>query len=266
MVRRWWAKAHRLTGSPAQVARQIEYAAGVDTSSLWEHVQAPTLVFHRQGDQMWDIETSRKTAAKLPNCRFVELPGSESDLFLGDTTQVLSEITRFLAEPDTASENDDRQLATVLFTDIVASTERLASVGDHAWRQVLDDHDRAIREIVASSRGRVIKTLGDGILATFDGPARAVRCAVAIRDELAAHGVTVRAGLHTGEIEIRGDDVSGMAVHTGARVSALAQAGEVLVSSTVRDLVAGSGIKFDERGEHQLKGLPGSWRLYAVRD
>jgi len=264
VVRRWWSKARRLCGSPEQVARQMEYAAELDVSSFLEQVRTPTLVFHRQGNQMWDIETSRKTAARLPNSRFVELPGSESELFLGDTTQVLCEIARFLREPDVASDGEDRQLATVLFTDIVASTEQLASVGDQAWRGILDDHDRTIDEIVASYRGRVVKKLGDGILGTFDGPARAVRCAVAIRDALAAHGVVVRAGLHTGEIELRADDVTGMAVHTGARVAALAEAGEVLVSSTVKDLVIGSGIEFDDRGEHELKGVPGRWRLFSV--
>jgi class 3 adenylate cyclase len=266
VLRRWWTKAHRLAGSPADVVRQMEYSAQIDVSSLLEQVHTPTLVFHRRDNQMWDIETSRKTAAKIPNSRFVELPGSESDLYLGDTTQVLAEIARFLHEPDVASDRDDRQLATVLFTDIVESTERLASVGDQAWRGILDDHDRTIDGIAATHRGRVVKKLGDGILATFDGPARAVRCALAIRDELSAHGVVVRAGLHTGEVELRQEDVTGMAVHTGARVAALAKPGEVLVSSTVRDLVAGSGIEFDDRGEHELKGVPGTWKLFAVRD
>ena len=152
----------------------------------------------------------------------------------------------------------------MLFTDIVESTERLAAVGDKAWRELLDDHDRTVAQTVASFGGRVVKTLGDGMLATFDGPARAVRSAVAIRVLLAEHGVSVRAGLHAGEIELRGDDVAGVAVHIGARVSALAAAFEVLVSSTVKDLVAGSGIEFTDRGEHDLKGVPGTWHLYSV--
>jgi class 3 adenylate cyclase len=264
IVQRWWAKAHRLSGGPQQVARQIEFGADMDVGALLEQIHTPTLVFHRQGNQAWDIETSRKTAARIPNSRFVELPGSESDLFLGDTSEVLAEITRFLREPDVVSNRDDRRLATVLFTDIVASTEQLAEVGDQAWRVILDEHDRTIDDIVSSYRGQVQKKLGDGILATFDGPARAVRCAVAIRNALAAHDIVVRAGLHTGEIELRADDVTGMAVHTGARVSTLAGAGEVLVSSTVKDLVVGSGIEFTERGEHVLKGVPGTWRLFAV--
>jgi class 3 adenylate cyclase len=265
VVQRWWTRAHRMSGSPEQVSRMMEYGAAQDLSAFLEQIRTPTLVFHRKGNQMWDIETSRKTAARIPNARFVELPGSECDIFLGDTTQVLAEVKRFLHEPDPVSDQDDRRLATVLFTDIVASTEQLASMGDHAWRTVLDTHDRTIDDIVTSYRGQVVKNLGDGILATFDGPARAVRCAVAIRDELAKHGVVVRAGLHAGEIEHRADDVAGMAVHTGARVAALAQASEILASSTVKDLIAGSGIEFDERGEHELKGVPGTWKLFAVK-
>jgi class 3 adenylate cyclase len=263
-VRRWWGRSRRMVGSPEQVARSMELAANIDIGSVLEQVRQPTLVFHRQGNQMWDIETSRATAARLPNSRFVELPGSEHDLYLGDTAPVLAEITRFLREPDVTFDSDDRQLATVLFTDIVASTERLAALGDRAWRELLDEHDRTIDQIVTSYRGRVIRTLGDGMLAIFDGPARAVRCALAVRDAVAAQGMAVRAGLHTGEIERRGDDVVGVAVHTGARVAALAGAGEVFTSSTVKDLVAGSGIEFADRGEHALKGVPGIWRLYAV--
>jgi class 3 adenylate cyclase len=265
IVQRWWAKVHRLSGGPEHVARQIEVAAEADVGAFLEQIHTPTLVFHRQGNQAWDIETSRKTAARIPNSRFVELDGSESELFLGDTNEVLAEIARFLREPNVVSDLEDRRrLATVLFTDIVASTEQLAEVGDRAWRAILDEHDRTIDDIVSTYRGQVQKKLGDGILATFDGPARAVRCAVTIRDALAAHDIVVRAGLHTGEIELRADDVTGMAVHTGARVSALAGAGEVLVSSTVKDLIFGSGIEFTERGEHALKGVPGSWKLFAV--
>jgi class 3 adenylate cyclase len=263
-LRRWWARAHRLVCSPEQLAREIEYASEFELGALLEQVHTPTLVFHRRGNQVWDIETSRRTAARLPSGRFVELPGSESDLFLGDTAPVLAEIAKFLREPDFGVDHDDRQLATVLFTDIVASTEQLAAVGDHAWRAILDEHDRTIDQVVGSYHGRVVRKLGDGILATFDGPARAVRCACAIRDQLATHGVAVRAGLHTGEIELRGDDVAGMAVHTGARVAGLAGAGEVLVSSTLKDLVAGSGIEFADRGDHQLKGVPGTWRLFSI--
>jgi class 3 adenylate cyclase len=266
VVRQWWGRARRLVCTPEHLAQQMEYAGEIDFESILEHVHTPTLVFHRQGNQIWDIETSRATAARIPNARFVELPGSENELFLGDTTPVLAEIAGFLRDPDATIDPGDRQLATVLFTDIVASTERLAAVGDHAWRTILDHHDHTIDQIVSSYRGRVVNKLGDGILATFDGPARAVRCAGAIRDELAVHGVAVRVGLHTGEIEPRGADVAGLAVNTGARVAALAGPGEVLVSSTVKDLIAGSGIEFVDRGELELKGVPGTWKLYAVAD
>ncbi len=265
VLRWWWGRAHRLGGSPQQVARQMEYASQVDVTPILAHVRAPTLVFHRQGDQMWDADASRTAVALIPNARFIELQGSEHDLYLGDTAPVLSEITRFLREPEIDSEDDHRQLATVLFTDIVGSTAHLASVGDKAWRDLLDQHDRVTQDTVAAFRGRVVNKLGDGMLATFDGPARAVRCAIAIRDVLGTYGMKTRAGLHTGEIELRGLDVAGMAVHTGARVAALAGEGEVLVSSTVKDLVAGSGLEFEDRGEHELKGVPGMWRLHAVK-
>jgi class 3 adenylate cyclase len=264
VLRWWWGRAHRLGGNPQQVARQMEYASQVDLTPILEHVRAPTLVFHRQGNQMWDVDTSRTAVARIPNARFIELQGSEHDLYLGDTSPVLSEITRFLREPEINTEDNHRQLATVLFTDIVDSTAHLASVGDKAWRDLLDQHDRATEGTVATFRGRVVNKLGDGMLAIFDGPARAVRCAIAIRDVLGTYGMKTRAGLHTGEIELRGPDVAGLAVHTGARVAALAGEGEVLVSSTVKDLVGGSGLEFEDRGEYELKGIPGMWRLHAV--
>jgi class 3 adenylate cyclase len=264
VVRRWWGRAHRLAGSPEQVARQIEFAANIDIEAILEHVHTPTLVLHRRGNQMWDIETSRAMASRLPNARFVELPGSEVDLFLGDTAPVLAEITRFLGQPDLAQAHDQRQLATVLFSDIVASTEQLAAVGDELWRQQLDDYDRMIERVVSSYRGRVVKSLGDGVLATFDGPARAVRCAAEIRDALAEHGIAVRSGLHTGEVELRGRDVAGIAVHIASRIAALAGPGEVFASRTVVDLTSGSGITFYARGDHALKGVPGSWRIFSA--
>jgi class 3 adenylate cyclase len=265
VLRWWWGRAHRLGGSPEQVARQMEYASQVDVTPILEHVRAPTLVFHRQGDQMWDADASRAAVALIPDARFIDLPGSEHDLYLGDTSSVLSEITRFLREPEANTGDDHRQLATVLFTDIVDSTAHLASVGDEAWRDLLDQHDRATEDTVETFRGRVVNTLGDGMLAIFDGPARAVRCALAIREVLGTYGMKTRAGLHTGEIELRGRDVAGMAVHTGARAAALAAEGEVLVSSTVKDLVGGSGLEFEDRGEHELRGVPGTWRVHAVK-
>ena len=263
-VRRWWGRAHRLAGSPEEVARQIEFAADIDLESILEHVHTPTLVFHRQGNQLWDIETSRTMASLLPNARFVELTGSEVDLYLGDTSLVLAEISEFLEQADTRVEDDHRQLSTVLFIDIVASTEQLAAVGDRIWRERLDDFDQTIEKLVASHRGQVVKTMGDGVLATFDGPARAVRCAAEIRDALGGHGHTVRSGLHTGEVERRGRDVAGIAVHIASRIAALAGPGEVFVSRTVVDLTSGSGITYEGRGEHTLKGVPGTWPILVA--
>jgi class 3 adenylate cyclase len=242
----------------------MEMAAETDIEFLLPHIRVPTLVFHRRDNRVWDIATSRAAAARIPNCRFVELPGSEAEIFLGDTGPVLSEMTRFIRQEE-AAVGDERPLATVLFTDIVASTEQLAAVGDRAWRQVLDEHDDAIGRTVSAHRGRVVRTTGDGMLATFDGPARAVRCAAAIRDILADHRIAVRAGLHTGEIELRGADVAGIAVHIASRVSALADSGEILVTRTVVDLTGGSGITYDHRGDHELKGIPGTTPIFAAQ-
>jgi class 3 adenylate cyclase len=218
---------------------------------------------HRRDNRVWDIETSRAAAALIPGARFVELPGSENDLFLGDTATALNEIERLLHAPDT-SEVDDRALTTVLFTDIVASTEHVAQSGDRRWREVLDRHDTLVEQLVVEHRGRVIKSLGDGTLATFDGPTRALRCARAIVDAAERENISVRAGLHTGEVELRPNDVAGIAVHIASRISALATPGEILASQTVVDLTRGADIQFDTRGERPLKGVPGNWTLYAL--
>jgi class 3 adenylate cyclase len=262
-VQVWWERAHRLAGSPEETGRQLAWAAEIDVEATLASVRAPTLVLHRRDNTVWDVETSRAAAARIPNAQFVAFPGSEVDLFLGDTAPVLAEITQFLRRHE-ASIGDERPLATVLFTDIAASTEQLAAAGDKAWRHVLDEHDETINRTVAAYAGRVVKTLGDGTLATFDGPARAVRCAATIREALAQHGVIVRAGLHTGEIELRGTDVAGIAVHIASRIAGLAVPKEILVSRTVVDLTSGSGITYDPRGEHQLKGVPGSWPLFTA--
>jgi class 3 adenylate cyclase len=264
VLQQWWGRARRLLNSPVTAAQQIEFAARIDTEVAESAVRTPTLVLHRRDNRLWDIEASRAVASRIPGARFVEVPGSETDIFLGDTSPVLAEIERFLHQDEPAS-TDDRPLATVLFTDIVASTEQLAAMGDAAWRRILDDHDNLVDHAVATHRGRVIKKMGDGILATFDGPARAVHCAAAIRDAVAERGVVVRSGLHTGEIELRNDDVAGIAVHIASRVASLAGPGEILASRTVVDLTAGSGITFDSRGEHQLKGVPGEWLVFAAR-
>ena len=242
----------------------MEYAAHIDVEPLLDHVRVPTLVLHRSGNPVWDVGTSRAATARIPTARFVEVPGSETDVFLGDTAPVLAEVTSFLRQEDIATVGDERALATVLFTDIVASTEQLADVGDAHWRRMLDQHDGTVDRIVNAYRGQVVRTLGDGVLATFDGPARAVRCAAAIRDAVADHGIAVRAGLHTGEIEPRDNDVAGLAIHIASRISALAQPAEILVSRTVVDLTSGSGITYDTRGDRELKGVPGKWPIFAA--
>jgi class 3 adenylate cyclase len=263
VLRHWWGRARRLVVSPATSLEQIDFAAGIDVEPALAAVQAPTLVLHRRANRVWDVETSRIAAAKIPGARFVELPGSETDIYLGETAPVLAEIERFLQEPERAIAHD-RVMATVLFTDIVASTEQLAASGDDAWGRALDAHDRTMERLVTSYRGRVVKSTGDGILATFDGPARSVRCAAEMIDAAGQQGITLRAGLHTGEIEIRPTDVVGIAVHTANRISALAEPSEILVSRTVVDLTAGSGLQFEPRGERALKGVPGSWPIFGV--
>jgi class 3 adenylate cyclase len=234
-----------------------------DVRPVLPAVQAPTLVLYRRGDPFAGKPHAMYLAEHIPGATLVELGGEDNLIFAGDSDADLDEIEEFLTgarhAPDT-----DRVLATVLFTDIVGSTERAGVLGDKRWRDLLDSHDRAVRRQLERFRGTEISTVGDGFLATFDGPGRAIQCACAIRDTVRALGIDIRAGLHTGEVELRGDDVAGMAVHIGARVSALARPGEVLVSSTVKELVAGSGIDFEDRGEHELKGVPGFWRLYAV--
>jgi class 3 adenylate cyclase len=264
VLRQWWGRAHRLLLSPEAAFDYYQWGARMDVEPLLSSVRVPTLVLHRRDNRVFDIEISRLAAAKIRDARFVELPGSETDLFLGDTRPVLAAVRPFLEAESSSAVDDVRQLATVLFTDIVASTEHLAAMGDAAWRRMLDKHDGEVDRVVAAHRGRVIDRAGDGILATFDGPARAVRCAEAIRDVAAELGLMVRSGLHTAEIELRGDRIAGIAVHIASRVSALANPGEILTSRTVVDLTAGSGITFDSRGDHQLKGVPGNWAIYAA--
>jgi class 3 adenylate cyclase len=264
VVQEWWGRACRLANSPSEMARSIEVAAHDDYSTALPLIRVPTLVLHRRDNRVWDVATSRAVASRIPGSRFVELPGAESAIFLGDTAPVLSEIGAFLREPETTPTHD-RVLATVLFTDIVASTEQLAASGDDAWGRTLDEHDRTMERLVTRYRGRIVKSTGDGILATFDGPARAVRCAAEMIDAAGQQGITLRAGLHTGELELRPTDVVGIAVHTANRIAALAQPSEILVSRTVVDLTAGSGLQFEGRGDHELKGVPGSWPIFVAR-
>jgi class 3 adenylate cyclase len=264
-VQRWWGHVARLTTTPDQMADNLSRAGdGENFDPVFAAVRTPTLVLHRRGNRVWDIESSRAAASLIPSAQFVELPGAENDIFLGDTGPVLSEIERFLAAPVVAVEQD-RVLATVLFTDIVASTEQLAARGDAAWRRALDDHDQTMERIVTDYRGRVVKSTGDGILATFDGPARAVRCAQELLDAAKSQGITLRAGLHTGEIELRPSDLAGIAVHIANRIATLAGPNETLVSRTVVDLTAGSDLRFEPQGEHQLKGVPGTWPIFTAR-
>ena len=235
----------------------------IDVRHLLTAMHVPTLVMHRTADPS-HAAGSRYLGAHIKGARVVELPGDQYFPHLGDQDAILDEIEEFITGVRPAH-MPDRALATVLFTDIVSSTTRAAALGDAEWTRLLDQHDSLAAREVDRHRGRRIKTTGDGILATFDGPARAVRCAQAICESVRPLGIEVRAGLHTGEIELRGDDVGGIAVHIGQRVSALAGPGEVLVSSTVKDLVAGSGITFAGRGSHVLKGVPDEWRVFAAR-
>jgi class 3 adenylate cyclase len=257
-----WGRFLRRAASPRDASDLLRMYKRYDVRHALPAISAPTLVLHRTGDRACPIEMGRKIAELIPGARFVELPGADH-VPIVDSDQILDEVEEFLTGERHVRE-PDRILATVMFTDIVGSTERAAQLGDGRWRDLVARHDQLVRRELERHRGRPIKTLGDGFLATFDGPARGIRCARAIAAGVRQLGIEIRAGLHTGELELTGDDVAGMAVNIGARVAALAGAGEVLVSSTVKDLVVGSGIEFAERGEHELKGVPGCWRLYAA--
>jgi len=262
-LRRWFAKLERLAASPGTAARLMRWNGEIDVRAVLPTIQAPTLVLHRTGDKFIDVRHSRYLAEHIPGARYVELPGSDALSFGPESERLLDEVEQFLTGARKLPD-PERILATVMFSDIVESTRRAAELGDRTWRQLLETLEEVVAGELDRFRGRAIKTMGDGFLATFDGPARAIRCAVAIREEMAEFGLDVRSGLHTGEIEVMGADVSGIAVHIGARVGALSGPGEVLVSGTVKDLVVGSGIGFEDRGEHELKGVPGRWRLFAV--
>jgi class 3 adenylate cyclase len=263
-LREWFARLERLAASPGTAAKLQRMNAAVDVRAVLPSIQVPTLVMHRSKDKFVDIRHSIYLAEHIPGARFVELPGNEVFSFGGGSDMLIDEIEEFLTGAR-HSPHAERVLATVMFSDIVDSTRRAAELGDRRWGELLQSVEQAVGRELERCRGRAVKTLGDGFLATFDGPARAIRCATAIREGARSEfGLDVRSGLHTGEIEILDNDVSGIAVHIGARVSATAGPGEVLVSGTVKDLVVGSGIPFEDRGEHELKGVPGTWRLYAV--
>lgn len=262
-AREVWARYQRAGASPGMARRVLEALAEIDVRGILSAVNVPTLIIHRTGDRVAPVEGARLMAQEIKGAKLVELPGGDHLPMLGDYRAILDEVEEFLTGTRRAPRYD-RVLSTVLFTDIVGSTARAAEIGDHRWRELLDRHDSTVRRQLDRHGGQEIKSTGDGFLATFDGPARAVRCATDISEALRPAEIDVRAGVHTGECELRNEDVGGMAVHIAARVMALAGPGEVLVSSTVKDLVVGSGLDFSEHGTHSLKGVPDEWHLFAV--
>jgi class 3 adenylate cyclase/pimeloyl-ACP methyl ester carboxylesterase len=262
-IRATWARHERLAASPRTVAVMTQLVSELDMRAVLPTVRVPTLVVHHTDDPVIPPKWGKYIADHISGAKYVELPGRNMYHFVEPWRASFQEIHEFLTGHQ-AEVADDRVLATVLFTDIVDSTRRAAEMGDRDWHALLDAHDALVRAQLSRFRGREVNTSGDGFLAMFDGPQRAIRCAMSIRDAVRALGIEVRAGLHAGECEVRGDDIGGIGVHIGARVSALAGANEVLVSSTLRDLVIGSGLEFEERGTHELKGVPGEWHLFAV--
>ena len=258
-----WSRIERYAVSPGTARRLLAMAAELDVRSALSSIRVPTLVLHRKGDQAIRVESARHLAAHIPGARLTLLEGADHLPFVGDTEPIHAELERFLTG-SLRSSAPDRVLATVLFTDIVDSTRRVAEIGDHAWKDLLARFYELVRGEVARFRGRELDTAGDGYLATFDGPARAIRCARALREGVRGLGLELRQGLHTGECEVIGGKLSGLAVHIGARVAAEAGPDEILVSGTVKDLVVGSDLAFEDRASRVLKGVPGEWRLHAA--
>jgi class 3 adenylate cyclase len=261
--RETWARYLRLGASPSAVLALMKMNAEIDVRAVLPTIRVPTLVLHREGDRVIPPDTSRYMAEHIPGARYVDLPGIDHLPWVGEPETVLGEIEEFLTGIR-AGPRPDRVLTTVLFTDIVGSTEMASRLGDQAWSELLQAHNQRVREQLTLHGGREIDTAGDAFLATFDGPARAVLCARAIVDAVRALGLEVRAGVHTGEVELVVDDVRGLAVHIGARIAAMAGPSEVLASRTVKDLVVGSGLLFEDRGTHRLKGVPDEWQVFAV--
>jgi len=261
--RRWFAKMQRAGASPRAAQAFLRALVEVDVRPALPLIQAPTLVLHRRDAQPITVDHGRYLAEHIPKARLVELPGADATLIWETPELALDHIEDFLLGVRRTHE-PNRVLATVVFTDIVGSTERVGRLGDRRWRELLNVHDEVARRVVEEFQGQLIKTTGDGILAMFDGPGRGIRCAAALRDELRGIGLDLRAGLHTGEVELRDSDLGGIAVHIAARVMAVAAPGEILVSRTVHDLVTGSGIVLRDRGPHRLKGVEGEWQLLAV--
>jgi class 3 adenylate cyclase len=264
--RRWGAKFMRAAATPRAAAAQVRYSFGLDARAVLPLIRVPTLVMHMRDFQFIPVTHGRYLAEHIAGARLLELPGADMSPVTDPATldAVLLAMEELMTGQRRTPETN-RVLATVMFTDIVGSTERAAAIGDHRWKELLDRTDRLTDSRIAQFGGRLINTTGDGHLATFDGPGKAIRCARELVEAVRPLGIELRAGLHTGEVELRGADVGGIAVHIGARVVSLAAPSEVLVSRTVTDLVAGSGIEFEDRGEHALKGVPGEWRLYSVR-
>jgi class 3 adenylate cyclase len=259
----WAGRLERLAASPATIKRIFDLIGEIDVRDILPSIRVPTLVMHRREDSFINVEHSHYIAGRIPDAKFVLLEGGDNMFSIGDSEALLGEIEEFLTGERHRVEHD-RMLATVLFTDICGSTERAAQLGDRSWRYMLERHDALFRRALERHRGREVKRTGDGFLATFDGPARAIRCAADLTDSVNSIGIQVRAGLHTGELEVMDGDLGGLAVHIAARVMDRAEPNEVLVSSTVKDLVVGSGIEFEERGAHELRGVPGEWALYSV--
>ena len=262
-MRNWWARYQRLAASPGAAVTLLRRAFDTDARAVLSAIGVPTLILHRAGDPFTGVEHGRYLAGRIAGAKYVQLTGNDHLFFAEDAEPLVAEIQEFLTGVREAGE-PDRVLATVLFSDVVGSTEQAARLGDRRWRDVLDQYYGTVRTELARFRGREIDTAGDGVFAAFDGPARAIRCADAIVAGVRQLGISVRVGVHTGECEVIGAKVGGIAVHIGARVASLAASNEVLVSGTVKDLVAGSGFRFDDRGVHHLKGVPGEWRLFAV--
>jgi class 3 adenylate cyclase len=261
--RRWFAKVLRTGASPRAARALLRSVLEVDLRPLLPLIQVPTLVLHRRGFHVPPVEHAHFLVEHIPGAKFIELPGADMSVIWDSPELALDLIEEFLTGVRRIPE-PKRVLATVVFTDIVSSTEQVGRLGDRRWRELLDVHDELARRVVEEFQGHLVKTTGDGILATFDGPGRGIRCAAALRDELRGIGLQIRVGLHTGEVELRNGDVGGVAVHIAARVMAAAKPGEVVTSRTVRDLIFGSDIAVEDRGEHALKGIDGSWQLFAV--
>ena len=261
--KQWWGRFERLSASPSAAITLMRMNSQIDVRHILRAIRVPTLILHRSGDTRVNVEGGRYLATNIPGAKYVEFPGTDHFLWAGNVDSVTDEIEEFLTGTHSEAE-PDRVLATVLFTDIVGSATRAAEMGDRRWRVLLNEHDQIVRREIDRFRGREIKTLGDGFLTTFDGPARAVRCADAIMKALHVLGLEVRCGVHTGEIEMKGEDIGGIAVHIAARIAALAEGGQVLVSRTVRDLVAGSNLRLEDRGTYTLKGLSEGMPLFSV--